>query len=153
MEAFPTPRMHAVRSGPNAPQLAVYEQGEYMLWFQKPGVAEAMMDPKVRELMEKLLRKAADPAEILAQRAAQDGPPSMNPFLPDGGEIGAFGDPLVSPEELDYYVRTYERTGFRGGINWYRNVDRNLKEVPGLGQAKLDLPCLMLTAELSLIHI
>ena len=28
MQAFPTPKMHKVRSGPNAIQLAVYEQGE-----------------------------------------------------------------------------------------------------------------------------
>jgi pimeloyl-ACP methyl ester carboxylesterase len=118
----------------------------YMLWFQKPGVAEAVMDPKVREVMEMMLRKSIDPAEVLARRNEQEGPPSMNPFL-GGGDIRAFGDPFVSPEGLNYYVITYERTGFGGGNNWYRNVDRNLEEVPGLGQAKLDLPCLMLTAE------
>ena len=24
-----------------------------------------------------------------------------------------------------YYVDTYKRTGFRSGLNWYRNIDRN----------------------------
>ena len=27
--------------------------------------------------------------------------------------------------DLEYYVNEFERTGFRGGINYYRNIDRN----------------------------
>ena len=27
--------------------------------------------------------------------------------------------------DLDFYVAEFERTGFRGGLNWYRNIDRN----------------------------
>ena len=41
----------------------------------------------------------------------------------------------------------YEKSGFRGGINWYRNIDRNLRDHPEIGAAKLELPCLMITAE------
>ena len=118
----------------------------YMLWFQKPGVAEAVMDPKARALMELMLRESADPSERLAARQAE-GKLSMNPFLNESDVSDVMGAPLVSPEEFEVYAETFERTGFRGGINWYRNLDRNLKEVPGMGQAKLDLPCLMLTAE------
>ena len=39
------------------------------------------------------------------------------------------------------------RRGFRGGINWYRNIDRNAREHPQIGVTKLTLPCLMITAE------
>ena len=35
------------------------------------------------------------------------------------------GDLLVSEEEMDVYVEAFERTGFTGGINWYRNIDYN----------------------------
>jgi len=52
---------------------------------------------------------------------------------------------IVTREELDTYVHAYEKSGFRGGINWYRNIDRNLREHPEIGVAKLDLPCLMIT--------
>ncbi len=31
----------------------------------------------------------------------------------------------MSAEELDTYVETFARTGFRGGVNYYRNIDRN----------------------------
>jgi pimeloyl-ACP methyl ester carboxylesterase len=48
---------------------------------------------------------------------------------------------------LAVYAETFARTGFRGGINWYRNIDRNLDLVPDMGKRALSLPCLMLTAE------
>ena len=35
------------------------------------------------------------------------------------------GDPILSDDELTYLVDAYEVSGFTGGINWYRNVDRN----------------------------
>jgi pimeloyl-ACP methyl ester carboxylesterase len=53
---------------------------------------------------------------------------------------------IVSEEELAVYVKAYEKTGFRGGINWYRNIDRNASEFPQIGVQKLSLPCLMITA-------
>ncbi len=31
----------------------------------------------------------------------------------------------LSQEELDHYIAEFTRTGFTGGINWYRNLDRN----------------------------
>ena len=31
----------------------------------------------------------------------------------------------LTQAELDHYVAEFSRTGFTGGINWYRNFDRN----------------------------
>ena len=31
----------------------------------------------------------------------------------------------MGEEELATYVATFERTGFRGPLNWYRNIDNN----------------------------
>ena len=31
----------------------------------------------------------------------------------------------ISADELDHYVAEFSRTGFTGGLNWYRNMDRN----------------------------
>ena len=41
----------------------------------------------------------------------------------------------------------FARSGFHGGVSWYRNIDRNFEQFPALGTQKLDLPCLMVTAE------
>ena len=33
--------------------------------------------------------------------------------------------PWLSEADLDVFANEYRRTGFRGGLNWYRNIDRN----------------------------
>jgi pimeloyl-ACP methyl ester carboxylesterase len=56
------------------------------------------------------------------------------------------GRALLTAEELDVFVRAFERTGFTGGINWYRNMNRNWEITADLPQ-KIELPALMITAE------
>jgi pimeloyl-ACP methyl ester carboxylesterase len=116
----------------------------YILWFQKPGVAESFLDPRPRMVFDKLMRHAVPVEQAMAQAAEKA--IDFNPFLRIEA-LGMIGPELLSPDELDTYVRAYERTGFRGGINWYRNIDRNAERLPGVGTTKLDLPCLMITAE------
>src|SRR5207249_4884053 len=50
---------------------------------------------------------------------------------------------LLSEDELQIYVRAFERTGFTGGIDWYRNLDRNWETTPQLAGAKVEVPALM----------
>ena len=38
-------------------------------------------------------------------------------------------------DELDHYVAEFTRTGFTGGINWYRNLDRNWELTADLADA------------------
>jgi pimeloyl-ACP methyl ester carboxylesterase len=117
----------------------------YILWFQEPGRAEAVMDPRARLIFDRLMRAPVDPTVAREQMMAS-GELDMNPFR----RIEEFqpNTPLiVSSEELDVYAKAFEKTGFRGGINWYRNVDRNAREHPEVGTQKLTLPCLMITAD------
>jgi pimeloyl-ACP methyl ester carboxylesterase len=116
----------------------------YILWFQEPGVAESFVDQRTRVVFEKLMRRAVPLEETLAQ-AERDGV-DFNPFLRIDA-LGLLGEPLLTPAELDYYTRAYQNAGFRGGINWYRNIDRNAERLPGVGTTKLLLPSLMITAE------
>src|SRR6201984_1178200 len=58
-----------------------------------------------------------------------------------------WGEPLLSDEELAFYVSTFERTGFRGGINWYRNMDRNSGLLAGRGKQRITVPSRMFPAE------
>src|SRR3546814_14903320 len=36
----------------------------------------------------------------------------------------------LSQEELDHYTAEFTRTGFTGGINWYRHFERNYETTP-----------------------
>lgn len=129
-------------------QMVPDDERLYVLWFQRPGIAEAILDRDVRLVFEKLMRGGVAPeGGALVERAAGEDPEiDANPFrrlqeLPDLGEL------LLTPEELDVYVRNFDETGFRGGVNWYRNIDRNAEAYPEIGSQPLDLPCLMVTAE------
>tara|TARA_B110000503_G_scaffold69579_1_gene108425 strand:- start:1215 stop:1928 length:714 start_codon:yes stop_codon:yes gene_type:complete len=111
-----------------------------------PHPIEAYMDQHVRSIVSKIMRTAPPLEEVFAVAFA-DGKLNMNPFLnienaPD------LGDPLMSGEDFEHYVAAFTRTGFRGGINWYRNIDNNGAAHPDVGVVPLDIPCLMLMADL-----
>jgi pimeloyl-ACP methyl ester carboxylesterase len=53
----------------------------------------------------------------------------------------------LNQEELDYYVAQFKDSGFRGGINYYRNIDRNWKITEHLSNAKIEIPTLFIAGE------
>ncbi|MCX4648653.1 alpha/beta fold hydrolase [Streptomyces sp. NPDC055059] len=77
----------------------------YIVWFQEPGVADRALSRNVRRT---LVTREIYSAEWAAKPDEQLPPPRW------------LGD-----EELTYYVKTFEETGFTGGLNYYRNLDRN----------------------------
>ena len=90
----------------------------YWQYFQAPGVAEAEFERDVGRTMRALLgRGFSDPSASLFIDTSKG-------FL---GDIPA-DRPLpnwLSEADLASFVATYQQTGFRGGLNWYRNIDRN----------------------------
>lgn len=118
---------------------------QYVAWFQVPDLAESIMDQHVRTIVSKIMRTAPPLAEVFAVAFA-DGKLNMNPFL-DIESMPALGELLLSDEDLEHYVAAFTDTGFRGGINWYRNIDNNARAHPDVGVKPLDIPCLMLMAD------
>jgi len=116
----------------------------YILWFQEPGVAEGVLDADPRMVFQKLTRCGVAP-EQLAAHIQESGEVDMNPF-PRLAELEPPGEPLLSEQELEHFVSAFERTGFGGGIQWYRNFDRNWETAPTVGSTKVEVPCLMVTA-------
>lgn len=116
----------------------------YILWFQQPGVAEAVLDRDPRLVFDKLMRRGAAGrgSMIKSGREGRD----ANPFR-RLASLEPHAAPLLSAAEFDVYARAYAARGFRGGINWYRNVDRNRELFPDVSTKAIALPCLMVTAE------
>jgi pimeloyl-ACP methyl ester carboxylesterase len=113
----------------------------YMVYFQEPGLADADLGRDPARTMRRLL---------CATRRSTTGEQIGDPFVDDGrGFIDRFPEPdglpsWLSQDELDHYVAEFSRTGFTGGINWYRNMDRNWELTPQLAGAKVTVPSLFI---------
>ncbi len=121
---------------------AGFGESHYMVHFQEPGVADAGLARDVRRTFTSLMRKNVAP-EAVMERLAARGMVNMVQMV----ESEPLGDPLLSDDEIAVYVDTFGRTGFTGGINWYRNLDRNWETTPQLDGAQITVPSLMVTAE------
>ena len=90
----------------------------YWQYFQTPGVAEREFERDVDVTMRTLLgRGFSDPSASLF---IEDG----KGFLGDISGIRRLPE-WLSEADLTYFSEAYRKSGFRGGLNWYRNIDRN----------------------------
>ncbi|MFE9323389.1 alpha/beta fold hydrolase [Nocardia sp. NPDC052278] len=97
----------------------------YMCWFQEPGRADAELASDVRRT---LLQD-----DVVGVRDLLSG---------NGSEMAA--PAWLSEDELAYYIETFTATGFTGGLNYYRNLDRNWEHSAHLADAKIHQPALFI---------
>jgi pimeloyl-ACP methyl ester carboxylesterase len=123
----------------------------YILYFQEPGVADADLGADARETMTRMLAglavRDADPEQI-AGLANPDGRGFVD-RLPEVKELPDW----LSQKELDHYVEVFTRTGFTGGINWYRNFDRNWETTPQLDGLHVAMPSAFITGTLDPVNM
>ena len=123
----------------------------YIVHFQKPGEADAVLDGDVAKAMNFFLRRPmadAPPSAGFASEREPDGPSAFALIKAVELYDPAF-DPrekFLSDDEFNAFVETFERTGFTGGINWYRNFTRNWERSAGI-EEKVKVPSLMIMAE------
>lgn len=105
----------------------------YWQYFQKPGVAEAEFERDIDYTI----------------RAISFG---VNSSLQIKDGFGFLGDttrqhklpPWISDEDHAHVVENYKRSGFRGGLNWYRNIDRNWELTAPWQGAKIYQPSIFI---------
>jgi pimeloyl-ACP methyl ester carboxylesterase len=123
----------------------------YQLYFQRPGVAEAELERDVRATIAKLLYSASGD---VPRRGGGGGDVGM--VAHGGGLLGRMVSPDVLPAwltdaDLDFYAGEFARTGFRGGLNWYRNIDRNWELLAPFAGAKVTVPALYMAGDRDLV--
>ncbi|MBI5289158.1 MAG: alpha/beta hydrolase [Chloroflexi bacterium] len=115
----------------------------YIDYFQQVGVAEKELEADVRRSM-----------KLILYGASGDAPPAPGfAGKPKGaGLLDGMADPATLPAwlteaDLDFYAGEFAKSGFRGPINRYRNMDRDWHELPQLAGAHIKQPCLFVAGE------
>jgi pimeloyl-ACP methyl ester carboxylesterase len=96
----------------------------YQLYFQAPGVAEAEFERDPRRTIHLMLFGGSGDGPLRAASAPVGMVPVGGGFLRAAPEQLPLTDWLTQAD-IDFYAAEFARTGFRGGLNWYRNFDRN----------------------------
>jgi pimeloyl-ACP methyl ester carboxylesterase len=113
----------------------------YILYFQEPGVADAELNGDPARTIRRMLGGLRPPSDqTAAMRMVAPGPEGFIDRLPEPDALPDW----ISQDELDHYISEFSRTGFTGGLNWYRNFDRNWETTPQLTDAKITVPSLFM---------
>lgn len=126
----------------------LFGEDMYIVRFQEPGYADEVLARDVDKSMRFFMRK---PPEISGDHFSRDREGGRSAFAlvkavetydPAADKRGEF----LSEEELAVFIDTFRKTGFTGGINWYRNFTRNWQAAENRVQ-QVPHPALMIMAE------
>ncbi|WIG95607.1 alpha/beta hydrolase [Myxococcus sp. SDU36] len=119
------------------------EKWFYILYFQAPGVAEAEFEADVPRTVRTILTgtpgfDVTNPA-VLAKKKGEG-------FLA-GLDVPETLPDWLTEADVAYFAKELSGSGFRGGLNRYRNMDRDWHELPELATAVLPQPALYMVGE------
>jgi pimeloyl-ACP methyl ester carboxylesterase len=122
------------------------EEEFYINYFQEPGRAEAEIESDVRGWLVGFYVAASGDAT----RPADGG--TMATVRPGGMLCDRFVVPdrlpaWLTEEDVDFYAAEFERTGFRGPLNRYRNVDRDWEDLQSWRDQPIKVPSLFIGGE------
>jgi pimeloyl-ACP methyl ester carboxylesterase len=111
----------------------------HLHYFQEPSVAERELDPRAHEFIQRLffaLSGAYRYLEIRNHPSDDNGYLDVLPQAPD------LPWDWLTAEELEHYGTEFTRTGFAGGLSWYRAYDANWEVSAEYEGAVVEVPTL-----------
>ncbi|XP_074066095.1 bifunctional epoxide hydrolase 2 isoform X1 [Macrotis lagotis] len=136
-----TPFLPADPAVPHIDKIKANPIFHYQLYFQEPGVAEAELEKDLIKTFRSFFR-ANDESKHFLNASFEKGilkneePPSSR---------------MVTEKEIAFYVQQFKKSGFRGPLNWYRNLDANWQwDCTAVGR-KILIPALMVTADKDMV--
>lgn len=122
----------------------------YQEYFQAPGVAEVEYERNIRVSVRSAFYALggdfpvafnSDNVGMVSRKggllARMIDPPSLPPW--------------ISEPEVDVYVAQFSRSGYRGGLNWYRNISRNSELLAAFDGLKITVPALYIAGERDMV--
>jgi pimeloyl-ACP methyl ester carboxylesterase len=120
----------------------------YINYFQEPGRAEREIELDVRSwLLGFYLAASAEGVRSMSGGgtvATVARGTMMRDRFPVADELPDW----LTEDDLEFYVGEFERTGFRGPLNRYRNVDRDWQDLQAWKDAPIRVPSLFIGGEL-----
>ncbi|MEM7100426.1 MAG: alpha/beta hydrolase [Pseudomonadota bacterium] len=117
------------------------DQFFYQLYFQTEGVAEAEFEADIRVALRKFYHMGSAQMDVglLAPKPADA---DMLSDLPDPDQMGSW----LSDQDLDFYVSEFAKSGFRGPLNYYRNLNLTW-ELTAESPTEIQQPALFVAGE------
>ncbi|XP_067150576.1 bifunctional epoxide hydrolase 2 [Apteryx mantelli] len=117
---------------------------DYQFYFQEPGVAEAELEKDIGRTLKALIRS-------IRQEDRLPSAPGFHGIQRRGGLLVGFPENcpasrILGGPALQYYIRQFAKSGFRGPLNWYRNMRPNWRWALLAKDRKILVPALMVTA-------
>lgn len=129
---------------PDAPPLQLLRadgrDAFYWFYFNREGVPEAEFERDVAASLRRVLVHGSGDAPAGRALGLM--------VAPGGGFLDGCDDPgdalpaWLSKADIDAYATAFRKSGFRGGFNWYRNLDRNWALTAPFQGAKVQPPAL-----------
>lgn len=115
----------------------IFGKDFYFVHFNKQvGVADTILEENCANFLRHLFRKNAPPTPAI------EGNHLINLALAKHAE----GEAIMTESDLTFFIRAFKKSGFHGGINWYRNLNRNWHYMEGI-KAQIQHPVLMIYGE------
>ena len=120
----------------------------YIVYFQEPGRAEADFDPDPRDTVRRFMLFGSG-TNVPQPRTVGSGGVNMMPRT--GGYFSKRPNDLppnpgIGDADFDVFGEAF-RDGFRGPLNWYRNIDRNWELLAPYAGAKWLVPALYIAGD------
>lgn len=118
------------------------DENHYIVQFNRDLEIEKLFDDNIEKFFRTVFQKAPKRAESekLGNRLFDIPGRLKNGPMPMGTAL------VLSDDDLQTYVDIYKKSGFRGGINLYRNIDQNHALMEKV-DPKINVPCLWIGAE------
>jgi pimeloyl-ACP methyl ester carboxylesterase len=131
----------------------------YQLYFQDPGVAEAELDRDPLVALRRILYSGSGDVPRKNPGATAPGaaaPSAVGMVARSGGFLTRMPDTQTLPawlsqSDLEVYAESFRHSGFRGGLNWYRNIDRNWELLAPYARASVTVPALYMAGDRDLV--
>jgi pimeloyl-ACP methyl ester carboxylesterase len=142
--------------GPVRPTSVMPQDDEtlfYQLYYQAPGVAESELERDIRRTIRSVVYSASGDVPLPPPGLVT---PKLGMVSRKSGFLSGCVNPAVMPSwlsesDVDFYVSEFARTGFRGALNWYRNIDRNWELLAPFAGLPVTVPALYMAGDRDLV--